>query len=383
RRSRLVILCYHGISLADEHEWNPELYMPAALFRDRMRRLRDDGYNVLPLSGAVDALYAGDLPPRSVAVTFDDGCYDFYARALPVLREFDIPATNFIATYYSCYGRPVFDTALAYLLWKGRARGRVALPVSLADVHGLPIATREERARVWRIVEAHADREQLSGGEKDELLATLADGLGIDYERWAATRMLQQMRPEEIRDLPRDLVDVQLHTHRHRMPDDRRLFVREIADNRRALCDAAPTATPRSEFCYPSGCYDVRAAQWLAELGVRTAVTCEADICTSHDHPLLLPRYADTSLQPHAVFDAWVSGLYPLLPWSPNLRGQRRLRHAALPAPAGSGPRRVMGRGLDDMPGEGRDSPHVGADLDARVTNAPRARSTATLENPA
>src|SRR4051812_43158537 len=93
RQQRLVILCYHGVSLADEHEWDPELYVSADFLRSRMQRLRDGGYNVLPLGEAVQRMYARTLPPKSVVVTFDDGWYDFGARAAPVLQEFDIPAT--------------------------------------------------------------------------------------------------------------------------------------------------------------------------------------------------------------------------------------------------------------------------------------------------
>jgi peptidoglycan/xylan/chitin deacetylase (PgdA/CDA1 family) len=341
RRRRLVILCYHGISLDDEHEWNPELYMPAAQFRARMRQLREGGYNVLPLREAVELLYAGELPPRSVVVTFDDGCYDFQARALPVLREFDIPATNFIATFYSRFGRPVFDTALAYLLWKGRARGRISVAGMPDDMRSMPIATAEDRTRVWQVLYTHAQRAQLSAGEKDALLAAVATELGIDYEAWVSTRMLQQMRMDEIHALPRELVDVQLHTHRHRMPTDRQRFAREIADNRDALGDTAPDDAPRAHFCYPSGRYDLRAARWLAELGVRSAVTCEADICSPQDHPLILPRYTDTALQTDAVFDGWISGLYPLLPWTPRQGERRRHRRTALSADGAATPRAV------------------------------------------
>ena len=48
RAQRLLILCYHGISLADEHCWNPELYISGNLFEQRLMAIREQGYNVLP-----------------------------------------------------------------------------------------------------------------------------------------------------------------------------------------------------------------------------------------------------------------------------------------------------------------------------------------------
>ncbi|GLC24063.1 polysaccharide deacetylase family protein [Roseisolibacter agri] len=349
RRHRLVILCYHGISLDDEHQWNPELYMPAAQFRDRMRRLREARYNVLPLSDAVERLYEGNLPPKSVAVTFDDGYYDFHAQALPVLREFDIPATNFVATFYSNFVRPVFDPASAYLLWKGRARGVITLGAVIPGAASMPIVTAEERTQVWRQLREHAFRERLSAQEKDELLADLAMALGIDYQAWTATRMLQQMRESELRALPSDLVDVQLHTHRHRMPDDRALFMREIADNRESLDAMVTSGEPRAHFCYPLGNHDMQSVRWLAEMDVRSATTSDPDICTPADHPLLLPRFTDTTLQPDEVFDGWVSGFYPRLRWSPSLRELRRRRRTVSPPVAEPTAARPLRATLSDV----------------------------------
>ena len=93
RRRRLLILCYHGVSDGDLHQWNPSLFMDAEIFRSRMNLLREAKCNVLGLSEALERLADGTLPPRSVVLTFDDGFADFYNVARPILRDFGFPAT--------------------------------------------------------------------------------------------------------------------------------------------------------------------------------------------------------------------------------------------------------------------------------------------------
>ena len=83
RRGRLLILAYHGIAIDDEHRWKPALFLHPEYFHDRLRLIEKAGCTVLPLGEALRRLYANDLPERSVALTFDDGTYDFYQHALP------------------------------------------------------------------------------------------------------------------------------------------------------------------------------------------------------------------------------------------------------------------------------------------------------------
>jgi hypothetical protein len=217
RRRRLLILAYHGISGADEHEWSPELYMPPEALRARFELLRDGGYNVVALREGVERLRAGTLPPSSVALTFDDGMVDFMTGALPLLQEFQFPATVFATTYYALKQVPVFRIACRYMLWMGRDR-----TISGEDLttDGQPLELRTDHQRHAALVAIELRLMTRKGGVDEELatLRRLAERVSADFDRFIASRKLQIMSPDEIRSLPRDLVEVQLHTHRHRVP---------------------------------------------------------------------------------------------------------------------------------------------------------------------
>ncbi len=91
RQNRLLILAYHGISLEDEHLWNPELFIPPDFLRRRFELIRQHNCTVLPLNEAIDCLYNKTLPKKAVVITFDDGNYDFYQQAFPIIKEFNFP----------------------------------------------------------------------------------------------------------------------------------------------------------------------------------------------------------------------------------------------------------------------------------------------------
>lgn len=311
RRERLLILCYHGIAMQDEHGWRPSLYMPPAFFEERLRILRDEGYRVLPLADALERLYAGNLPERSVAITFDDGDYDFYQEAFPRLRAYDFPATVYLTTHYSDRRLPIFHLTCSYLLWKRRSS-----PPRICEVGGatlrLDLGAEQSREHAVQLLSEHAEREGLSTEDKNELARALAAELDIDYDRFLASRILQLMNAREVAEIAEQGIDFQLHTHRHRSPRDPALYRRELHDNRASI--QAKTERTPLHFCYPSGEYTAEHRGWLAEEGVVSATTCDPGLATAATDPLLLPRLVDTTGVSPAEFRGWLSGAATFLP---------------------------------------------------------------------
>lgn len=319
RRRRLLILCYHGVSLADEHEWSPSFYLSPEQFETRMRALRDGGYSVLPLADALERLEDGTLPPRAVALTFDDGSADFALRAFPILERFGFPATVYLTTFYCGHPRPVFGVFCSYMLWKARARGRASKAV-IGQAGEWEIASASGRQHALTEIRGYAEQAKLSTPEKDALAERLAASLDLDHADLVRRRLLQIMSPVEVDRLARAGVRFELHTHRHRTPLDRELFEREIHDNRERI--ESLTHRRASHFCYPSGVYEHAFLDWLRADGVRSATTCESGMAARSTDPLLLPRVVDGGQLNDLEFESWTTGIAQFLP--------RRVAHSPM-----------------------------------------------------
>jgi len=309
RQQNLVILCYHGLSLKDEHEWDP-LFIAPAFFRKRLEHLERCRYRVLPLNDAVGMLREGSLPARSVVITFDDGFHDFHQFGFPMLREFGFPATVYQTTYYSDYPFPIFNLILRYLFWRGSRRQLDGAAYGVSGVFDLASVTGRERA-LQEFLEFARVRDY-TPVQKNELAARIAAELGVDYAEIMRLRMLQLMTASQIAEIAAGGIDVQLHTHRHRTPVDENLFVREIRDNRQWL--TTELGRPLNHFCYPSGQYRAEFLPWLRAQNIVSATTCDHGMATRECDPLLLPRLLDSMNLTDNDFEGWLCGVGSLLP---------------------------------------------------------------------
>ena len=254
RCRRLMILCYHGVSLADEHEWNPTLYISPRTLTRRLDALRRLGCTVLSLPEAVDRLYAENLPDRAVVLTFDDGYYDFKAKALPLLEERRCPATVYVTTQQWSGDITIEHLRTSYLSWRS-IRGAV----SPCPARALSVMTQSEVADVA--------------------------GRGIAIE---------------------------MHTHRHRLPLDVDGLLLDIRVNRDLI--ASTTGRVPRHLCYPDGVYYTAHLRHLRACGVETATTCDPGLAATSADPLLLPRFVDCEACSQATFEAWVTGVASWIP---------------------------------------------------------------------
>lgn len=314
RTQRLLVLCWHGISNQDEHLWRPGLYITPQLFRRRLEILSEVGCTVLSLDDALARLWAGDLPPRSVAITFDDGFHDFADHAVPILKEFGFPATLYLTTYHVDDQHPLYNLTVSYLLWKAHGPGR-----KLPD--GTPISNHVEAELAAQGMVREAIAEGLSTVEKDKRARDLAGFLGQDYDELRRRRMLSLMTPDKVRYASDSGVAIEAHTHRHRTPDDLDLMTRELRDNITRIEQI--TGRRPAHFCYPSGVFNANYFPLLEREGFRSATTCDRALATRGGHRYMIPRWLDKQKHTESHYRGWLSGLRPLVERSPGVLTMR------------------------------------------------------------
>ena len=218
-----------------------------------------------------------------LAITFDDGQYDNYAHARPVLRRYGAHASFFI---------PVRAMAEGKLLWHD------LLGFSLQHLSQTPDGTRQARDAlvVAGLAPAKPDRNILlfavRGAKKIpvEMRLKLVDSLVSACDAYTPPDWSRMMTSSEVAALAAEGHEIGSHSMTHcLMPEcDDAALRYETAESARILAEI--TGQPTRSFCYPNGDVNAKCAAAVQSAGYRCAVTTAHGVNDPHSAPYTLAR---------------------------------------------------------------------------------------------
>ena len=277
-----LILGFHGTTDAAPGYFSPGHAISNV--RDQLRYLTRHLRQV-SLEEIALAVTRGESPPAaSFAVTFDDGFTNNVIFAIPVLQEFNIPATFFMPSAFVGSSRDLWVSSLRELVrrWRG------------ATIPGVPglwplLPTVDEASRYaayFRIKEALKTQD----GRRQEILDRLAEEAG------GYTRPPEEDRvvgPDLLRRMTQRPFTVGAHSRTHPIlstlePESARA---EIDGSRKDL--ERMLEQPVLDFAYPNGRFpdlSDTTCRLVAEAGYRCAVTTEPGTVRRGDDRLALRR---------------------------------------------------------------------------------------------
>ena len=282
-QGRLSVLIFHRV-----------LAEPDALFPDEIVAPRFEAicgwvrawFNVLPLDEAARRLEAGTLPPRALAITFDDGYADNHDVALPILLRHGLPATFFIATGFLDGGRMWNDTLVGAI--RGTRHERLDLHDLLGpghERHSLA-TTAARRSAIDSIIRAamhlgSARREAVAAATAARCEASLPADL--------------MLRSSQVRALHAAGMQIGAHTVSHPILAglDAATAREQMAASRREL--EALLGERVGLFAYPSGKpgrdYSPESVALARQVGFDAAVSTAWGAAHRSTDPMQIPRF--------------------------------------------------------------------------------------------
>lgn len=305
---QLRILCYHGFSIGDEYQVAPFMFMRGCTFEGRMKVLKRRGVSVISLDEAVRKLQAGKISNAETVITLDDGWASNLTIGLPILKRYGYPACIYITTEHLSGNTEVFNVVLTYMINRSKLDTLILDGVHPAIDGSYAIRTNYQNT-VLSII--RAVEEAVPALSRGQLLPKIATALGLELDEVLCNGRFRLLTCEEIVELHNNGVDIELHTHTHRLPDqDFEAMAYEINENRRAIKEIL--GQEKNHFCYPSGMYTADHPKWLAQLNILSGTTCDVGLNARGTSPLLLKRYLDREDFSDIEFESEICGVREL-----------------------------------------------------------------------
>ena len=273
-------MIFHRV-LAQPDPLFPE--MPTAIDFEMQMRWVKSWFQVLPLGQAIDRLYAGSLPARALAITFDDGYADNESLAAPILQQLGLTATFFVSTGFLGVGCMWNDRVIEAI----RTSDAPAIDLTPVGLARQPLASiAERRAAILAVL---AGIKHLEPKRRQAIVQHVVDATG---GRPSPALMMQASQVRSLRALG---MEIGAHTVTH--PILTRLSPAaardEISYSKRELEQIL--GEPVSLFAYPNGQpgqdYAAEHAAMARECGFGAAVSTAWGAATSRSDRFQLPRF--------------------------------------------------------------------------------------------
>jgi len=304
-----AIFMLHHVREPSEAAFQPNghLEITPDFLEKAVKRIRDNGYEIISMDEAVDLLKTGYGRERYAVLTFDDGYRDNLEVAYPVLRALNAPFTIYVATGYLDRTAELWWVVLEKLI----AENDVLEFSDTGPAGGVPCGTLAEKQacfetmRTWLTLEVTEEEQRL-------LIRELADRYGVDM---SAITDKAFMTWDELRELSNDpLVTIGAHTHNHhalaRLSD---ADAREDVDRGIERLEQELGRRPK-HFAFPYGYASAvcnRDARYIEEIGLASSVTTFPGVLKSVNarEPWLLPRVSlNGRFQDIHVIDQYLTG---------------------------------------------------------------------------
>lgn len=300
-----VVLLYHRI--ADSPDDPYMLSVTPRHFAEHLQVIRQHARPVR-LHEVARGLAAGSLPRLGVCVTFDDGYQDNLNVALPLLEQYDVPATMFMTTGRIGRDREFWwDELQRILLLPGELPARLRLHIDDRPVDielgtaASYSASDAARDAGWTITDTslptarHAvlrTMYQLLHGRGPVEQAEVLDRLVAWSGRVRTVRdAFRALEPEEVAGLPADgVLEVGGHTVNHPALPAQPVTVQreEIAGCRATLEEWL--GRPVRSFAYPYGEFSDDAIAEVRRAGYDHACACMGQPTRRNSDPFRIPR---------------------------------------------------------------------------------------------
>lgn len=279
-RNKLSIVIYHQVM--KEHDPMRPSEPDADRFRWQMALLKKY-FTPLALPEAITLLKQGKLPPNAVCVTFDDGYLNNLQVAQPILAEFGIPATVYVATGFS-HGQNMWNDRLIDLFSTQEVK-----EFSLAALGKTSCQVDDWESRRMLAYSLIPDIKYLDYQERQKIIDALYT------ENNVAEKCARMMTPEQIVELSQRNIDIGAHTVDHPILCSHSLEEQEAQIRKSKETLESTLGKPVVGFAYPNGKikadYSQDSVEIVKSLGFQYAVSTNWGISDGQSDVYQLNRF--------------------------------------------------------------------------------------------